>query len=114
MLENIKLMLGITDNKHDDMIMLYLAKVETVVVEYCNVDALSGALTSFIEDKVVSIMKSKVGGGTENTGEIKSVTRGDTKIEYNVGSEISDTSNGANLTTSEMKFLNKFRVVRCF
>lgn len=114
MLENIKIMLGLNDDKYDEMILLYLSKVETVVVEYCNVDALSGALTSFIEDKVVSIMKSKVGGGTQNTGEIKSVSRGDTKIEYNVGDTVSDVSNGANLTASEMTFLNKFRKLRCF
>lgn len=114
MLENIKLMLGLDNDKYDDMIMLYLAKVETVVVEYCNVSSLSGALTSFVEDKVVSIMKAKVGGGTQNTGEVKSVTRGDTKIEYNVGDAIVDTSSGAMLTESDRKFLNKFRVMRCF
>ena len=114
MLENIKLMLSLNDDKYDEMILLYLAKVETVVISYCNIDELNDALKSFIEDKVVSIMKSKVGGGTQNTGEIKSVSRGDTKIEYNVGDTITDISNGANLTSSEMAFLNKFRKLRCF
>lgn len=114
MLDNIKIILGLNDDKYDEMILLYLAKVETVVVGYCNVDELSEALKSFIEDKVVSIMKSKVGGGTQNAGEIKSVSRGDTKIEYNVSEAITDTSTGANLTSSEMTFLNKFRRVRCF
>ena len=89
MLDNIKLILGIEDNKQDDLILLYLAKVETIVVEYCNVGELNSALESFIEDKVVSIIKAK------NNGEVKSVTRGDTKIEYNVSET---TSNGANLS----------------
>lgn len=114
MLDNIKLMLSLNDDKYDEMILLYLAKVETVVISYCNIDELNDALKSFIEDKVVSIMKSKVNGGAQNTGEIKSVSRGDTKIEYNVGDIITDTSNGANLTSSEMTFLNKFRKLRCF
>ena len=33
MLENIKLLLNITDEKHDNMILLYLSKVETMDTE---------------------------------------------------------------------------------
>ena len=94
MLENIKLILNITDEKHDNMILLYLSKVEAMVLEYCNVSELSKGLESFVEDKVVSIVKPTITGGTQNTGEIKAITRGDTKIEYNVGEAI-QTSVGA-------------------
>ena len=48
MLENIKLLLNITDEKHDNMILLYLAKVETIVLDYCNVNELCLGLQSFI------------------------------------------------------------------
>ena len=111
MLENIKLILNITDEKHDNLILLYLAKVETMVVDYCNVNELTEGLESFIEDKVVSIMKPLVTGGTQNTGEIKSITRGDTKIEYNVG-DVVETSNGATLTSSDKEFLKQYRRAR--
>ena len=114
MLENIKLILNITDEKHDNMILLYLSKVETMVVDYCNVNELSLGLQGFIEDKVVSIMKPIVTGGTQNTGKIKSISRGDTKIEYNVGEAIQTSSNGVNLTDSDKKILNIYRKVRCF
>ena len=114
MLENIKLILNITDDKHDNLILLYLTKVETMVVDYCNVNELSLGLQSFIEDKVVSIMKPLVSGGTQNTGEIKSISRGDTKIEYNVGEAVQTSSNGVNLTDSDKAFLNTYRKVRCF
>ena len=113
MLENIKLILNITDEKHDNMILLYLSKVETMVLDYCNVKELNLGLESFIEDKVISIMKPIVTGGTQNTGEIKSISRGDTKIEYNVGEAV-QTSNGVNLTDSDKKILNTYRKVRCF
>lgn len=113
MLENIKLMLNITDDEHDNMIMLYLSKVSTMVVEYCNVNELTGGLESFIEDKVVSIMKPLVTGGTQNTSEIKSISRGDTKIEYNV-SDVVETSNGATLTSSDKEFLKQYRRARCW
>ena len=114
MLENIKLILNITDDKHDNMILLYLSKVEAMVLDYCNVGELNLGLESFIEDKVVSIMKPLVTGGTQNTGEIKSISRGDTKIEYNVGEAVKTSSNGVNLTDSDKKILNTYRKVRCF
>ena len=113
MLENIKLLLNITDDKHDNMILLYLDKISIIVLDYCNVNELSLGLESFIEDKVVSIVKPIVTGGTQNTGEIKSISRGDTKIEYNVGEAI-QTSNGVNLTDSDKKILNIYRKARCF
>ena len=114
MLENIKLLLNITDNKHDNMILLYLSKVETIVIDYCNVNELCLGLESFIEDKVVSIVKPTITGGTQNTGEIKSITRGDTKIEYNVSEAAQTSSNGISLTDSDKKILNTYRKVRCF
>ena len=114
MLENIKLLLNITDDKHDNMILLYLDKISTIVLDYCNVNELSRGLESFIEDKVVSIMKPTITGGTQNTGEIKAITRGDTKIEYNVGEAIQTSSNGVSLTDSDKKILNIYRKARCF
>ena len=44
MLENIKLILNLTDYEHDNLILLYLAKVETMVVDYCNVNELTEGL----------------------------------------------------------------------
>ena len=114
MLENIKLILNITDDKHDNMILLYLSKVEAMVLDYCNVNELCLGLQSFVEDKVLSIMKPTITGGTQNTGEIKSISRGDTKIEYNVGEASQTSSNGVNLTDSDKKILNTYRKVRCF
>ena len=114
MLENIKLLLNITDDKHDNIISLYLDKISTIVLDYCNVNELSKGLESFIEDKVVSIMKPLVTGGTQNTGEIKSISRGDTKIEYNVSEAVQTSSNSVNLTDSDKKILNTYRKVRCF
>ena len=59
-------------------------------------------------------MKPLISGGTQNTGEIKSISRGDTKIEYNVGEAVQASSNSANLTDADRKILNTYRKVRCF
>ena len=114
MLENIKLMLNISDDKYNNIIELYISKIENSILEYCNINELTLGLESFIEDKIVSIMKPIVTGGTQNTGEIKSISRGDTKIEYNVGEAIQASSNGVNLTDSDKKILNTYRRARYF
>lgn len=111
MFENIKLILNLTDDKHDQLITLYINKLTSVVLAYCSLKELNPTLESFIEDKVVSIIKSKInGGGSENTGEVKSISRGDTRIEYNVGEAIVDTSSkGAILSEADKKYLNSFK-----
>lgn len=113
MLENIKLILNISDYEHDNIILLYLSKVEAMVIEYCNINKLTEGLESFIEDKVVSIMKTTVSIGAQNASEIKSISRGDTRIEYNVG-DVAEASNGAILTSSDKEFLNQYRRARCY
>ena len=113
MLENIKLMLNISNYEYDNIILLYLSKVEAMVIEYCNINELTDGLKSFIEDKVVSIMKTTVTIGAQNASEIKSISRGDTKIEYNVG-DVAEASNGATLTSSDKEFLNQYRRARCY
>lgn len=111
MLENIKFLLNLTDDKHDKLINLYLTKMTNIVLAYCSISELNPTLESFIEDKVLSIIEPKInGGGNENTGEVKSISRGDTKIEYNVGEAITQTSiKGAILTEADKKFLNSFK-----
>ena len=108
MLENIKLILDITEDSQDKLILLYIDKITNNILSYCNINELNPALEGFIEDKVINIMKIKLG----KMG-VKSINRGDTSITYNVASA-SEYSNSPNLTESEKKFLNTYRKVRCF
>ena len=61
MLENIKLILNITEENEDNLILLYIDKVTNNILSYCNINELNPALESFVEDKVVNIMKIKLG-----------------------------------------------------
>ena len=108
MLENIKLILDITEDSQDKLIILYIDKITNNILSYCNINELNPALEGFIEDKVINIMKIKLG-----KMDVKSINRGDTSITYNVASA-SEYSNSPNLTESEKKFLNTYRKVRCF
>jgi hypothetical protein len=104
MLDNIKLLLGLQDSSKDQLILLYIGKLTSEVLDYCKISELNESLQSFIENKVESIMKSK-----QEQSNVKAVTRGDTRIEYNVGTI--DTSNVVNLTVIDKSFLNTFRKV---
>lgn len=116
MLENIKMLLNIDSTEHDNIINYWINKVEKIVLEYCNIEEITVVLEGFIEDKVVSIINnlgviSTNENNSESNVEIKSITRGDTSITYNTPTATSKVEilDGANLTSYEKTFLNKFR-----
>lgn len=136
MLENIKLILGLEKNGYDNLIIFYIDKVTKRVKGYCNIEDLDkleemdqDAINEFIEDKVANIMAYKLSSLGENVddsgtstpanqGAIKSITRGSVRIEYNYDSVSSEsmsnssTKTSPELTSEEMKVLNKYRRLR--
>lgn len=108
MLENIKMILNISDDKYDKLIELYIKKVTNNVLSYCNIDELTPVIEDFIENKTIEIMKYKL--QLESTGSVKSISRGDTKIEYNSMS----TSIDIYFNDKDSSFLNQFRKLRFF
>ena len=136
MLENIKLILGLNKTDYDNLIILFITKVTKRVEGYCNVEDIyeleeneQDALLEFIEDKVSNIIAYKLSQAGENVdssttvtpenqGAIKAITRGSVRIEYNYDSVSSEsmsnssTKTSPELTSEEMKVLNKYRRLR--
>ena len=136
MLENIKLILGLEKYDYDNLIIFYIDKVTRRVKGYCNIEDLDeleemdqDAINEFIEDKVANIMAYKLSSLGENVddsgtstpanqGAIKAITRGSVRIEYNYDSISSEsmsnssTKTSPELTSEEMKVLNKYRKLR--
>ena len=136
MLENIKLIIGLEKDDYDDLIDFYIDKVTKRVKGYCNIEDLDkleemdqDAINEFIEDKVANIMAYKLSSLGENVddsgtstqanqGAIKAITRGSVRIEYNYDSVSSEsmsnssTKTSPELTSEEMKVLNKYRKLR--
>ena len=136
MLENIKLILGLEKYDYDNLIIFYIDKVTKRVKSYCNIEDFSelnqidqDAINEFIEDKVANIMAYKLSSLGENVddsgtstpanqGAIKAITRGSVRIEYNYDSVSSEsmsnssTKTSPELTSEEMKVLNKYRRLR--
>lgn len=97
MLENIKMILGITDNSKDNLLTYYIMSIERKILNYCNIIELPSELQPVIVDKVVGLMSG--------SNEVKSVTRGDTKIDYNI-------VNKSYLLDDVKAQLNRFRRVK--
>lgn len=136
MLENIKLILGLEKNDYDNLIIFYIDKVTKRVEGYCNIEDIyeleeneQEAINEFIEDKVANIIAYKLSSLGENVddsgtstpanqGAIKAITRGSVRIEYNYDSVSSEsmsnssTKTSPELTSEEMKVLNKYRRLR--
>ena len=136
MLENIKLIIGLEKDDYDNLIDFYIDKVTKRVKGYCNIENLNeleqidqDAINEFIEDKVANIMAYKLSSLGENVddsgtstpanqGAIKAITRGSVRIEYNYDSVSSEsmsnssTKTSPELTSEEMKVLNKYRKLR--
>ena len=136
MLENIKLIIGLDKTDYDNLINLFITKVTKRVEGYCNIEDINeleqidkDAINEFIEDKVANIMAYKLSSLGENVddsgtstpanqGAIKSITRGSVRIEYNYDSVSSEsmsnssTKTSPELTSEEMKVLNKYRNLR--
>ncbi|MCR1871521.1 phage head-tail connector protein [Longicatena caecimuris] len=111
MLENIKDVLEITDNSKDKLINRYISKVTQKVLNYCHIDELPIELEGFVEDKVISIMQYKLQANSDKSSrEVKSIQRGDTKIEFATISE-KDEKTLLNFSNLDMKELNSFRKV---
>ena len=136
MLENIKLIIGLDKTDYDNLIDFYINKVTKRVKGYCNIEDLNqleqidqDTINEFIEDKVANIMAYKLSSLGENVddsgtstpanqGAIKAITRGSVRIEYNYDSVSSEsmsnssTKTSPELTSEEMKVLNKYRKLR--
>ncbi|EHJ33404.1 phage head-tail connector protein [Clostridioides difficile] len=123
MLDNIKLVLGIENDIYDKLIVLYMNKISEMVLEYCSRQELSIALKGFVEEKVISILSSRFEELKKNSGldniekNLKAITRGDTKIEYNaltLQTAENSISSSSFLTDTDKKFLSPFCIVSMY
>ncbi|MDU6113818.1 MAG: hypothetical protein E6649_05345 [Paeniclostridium sordellii] len=116
MLENIKMLLGLSDDKYDQLILYQINKITNKVLSYCNIKDLNPTLEGFIEEKVYNIMRDKVNGNNEvidnSSNNVKAITRGDTRIEYNVSEVKTEVLGPTEFDSNDIKILNQFRKLR--
>lgn len=88
----IKMRLGFTegDTSKDMLIDYYISLVETEIFNYCHISILPKMLEPLVIEKVVTLMRQQA----DPEQEVKSVSRGDTKIDYSSKASIPSTLKG--------------------
>lgn len=75
-LENVKMLLDISDNTQDNLLNLYLTRATSFVKNYCNIEEIPIGLNEVIED--IAVYRYRM-NGVEN---IKSETKGSLSETY--------------------------------
>ena len=70
--------IGSADTTQDEMIEYYIEFVKAQIFKYCNIRTLPRMLEFVVIEKVITLLEQD----KELKKDIKSVSRGDTKIEY--------------------------------
>lgn len=107
MKEEIKLVLGISDNSKDGLIDYYIKSVTNDVKNYCNLNSIPEWLEMFIQKKVISILKYEFNA---HKG-IKSILEGDTKLEFAIEGN-GEESKIYSLNDNDRKELRNFRKIK--
>lgn len=97
---------GDFDEKNEGTLSLILDILLVKVKSYCNIENISEELEYIIAEMLSEYYKTNIklsSDVTSSSGEIKAITRGSTKIEYNVSSNISSTNSDIN------DILNKYK-----
>lgn len=78
-LENVKTLLGIANEKWDDVINTHILLLTQEILNYCNIDELPKKLNPVLVKLIVSHMKV----GTDEFITVSSTKFGDTSVSYN-------------------------------
>lgn len=85
-----RLKIAASDTSRDIEIGYWIDVVQNQIFNYCHIDVLPKMLEPLVIEKVVTLMRQQ----EETEQEIKSLSRGDTKIEYSSKSSIPSTLKG--------------------
>lgn len=108
-LEKIKKLLGISldDESKDFLLEFILENVQETIKNYCNITEIPNELGTFIQAKVISIFRYE----SNKYKGVKSITEGDTKIDFAIENNGVETSTYS-LNDFDKKTLRNFRKVK--
>lgn len=113
MLEEIKMLLGITDQSQDKCIEFVLSRVTNRIKKYCNLTTIPTQLKETVVQICVDTYKVSMLGSAKNEGEVKNISKGDTSTSFRTPSEIAnDYIKNPNFMNDYKAELNLFRKLR--
>ena len=95
---NIKTLLGITDDKQDTKLLLYMEDAEQMILDVTNRTVLLDSMASILRDLTICIYNAnKISSSSSTigfaTGAVKRVTEGEQTVEYETQTGGTTTSN---------------------
>ena len=82
-LENIRMLVGTTDGEMDELIEFYAKDTIDAVLKYCRIDVVPRQLYGLIAQIAADMCAAH-----ENGGNVKSVTEGERRVEFESGEEL--------------------------
>lgn len=107
-LENVKALLGVTDDTKDALIQFALDNAEETILNYCNIETVPEGLEKTQIRMAMDIYRNETLGTAASNGKVSSLSEGDTSISY--GSQFDDTFKESILKQYN-KVLNRYRRV---
>lgn len=92
MFEKIKKYLNIVDNTKDDYIRFILDIVTNKVLMYCNIEDIPKQLENVVILICIDVYRKTQLGVEQMEAEEKSISQGDTTIQYKTASEVANTN----------------------
>ena len=111
-LPNIKLLLGITDDKSDEILQLYISIMEREILNYCNLSELPPALNYTLCQMVADLYNdNRKNTSGKIVGNVSSVSEDGRTVSFTSGSELKTAIEDRITRTDELKRYRKlFRV----
>lgn len=107
-LSNVKLLLGISDDKTDGILQLYISITRNEILNYCNISELPSALNYTLCEMVVNVYRDnqKNNATSSVVGNISSISEDGRSVSFTNGSEIKTAIQDRITKTTE---LNRYR-----
>lgn len=107
-LSNVKLLLGISDGKTDEILQLYIAITTNEILNYCNISELPSALNYTLCQMVADSYRDNLKSNATNSvvGNVSSISEDGRSVSFTNGSEIKTDIEDRITRTTE---LNRYR-----
>lgn len=83
-IDTVKILLGMTDSDSDEMLEIIIGETEEYIKDYCHVEDIPQKLKSMVPFMAADLYRAKSYGMAELPSDIKSLTQGTRKVEYEV------------------------------
>lgn len=113
MIGKLKLLLGIdvSDASKDSLLEFCIALVSEDVLNYCNIDSIPERLQTTVVAMCADCFRAAQYGKESFAGEEKSISEGDTTIQYVTAADVVAAASGASFLNPYRAQLNRFRRV---